>query len=563
MTHVCLAAAASVLIAMFALGAQPASPVFPHPKVNQVGYLPDGPKRFVIAAESVRPGDPFQVLDEAGAVVHEGRLGAEPFDDTASSGEVVLRGDFSAFRQQGRYRVRVGETESHQFRVSADAYDSLFRDALRCFYLIRANVPLDDAVTGLAHPAAHRDAEFDTRPGEFGDFAGGWYNAGDYGKWTHEAAFSAAYMMWLYELRGEAVGRDDTAIPESGNGVPDVLDQARWGLEWLLKMQNPDGSVYHKVDTEPAFAWGLPPEKDPHPRKVRYGNVFSTVDAATLTAAMAQAARVFTPFDAEFAEKCRRAAERSWPWVVAHPDLIQKDPYYSRNETWQERLWALGEMCRLTGDARLATDFARVVDEHELSQPNWNAPQALGYLAVVTAPGLPADLREKVAAALVRTAEARLRTARAAGYGVALAPQEYVWGSAAHVAGWANLMLVAYRLTGRAEFMDGAQAQLDYLLGVNALDQCFVTGYGTRRNEHPYHWTWRVYQKTMPGWLTGGPNRYPYGADLPLRQLQETGAPPQKCWLDLSVDGGSWASNEGTTDQNAALVFLSGWFAGR
>jgi len=564
---VCLAAAAG---ATAAAGAAATASVILQPKVNQLGYLPDGPKRFVIVVESARPGDAFQVLDEAGTVAYEGRLGTAPMDDAASSGEVVLQGDFSPLTRPGRYTVRVNAVQSHPFAISAEVYDRLYHDALRCFYLIRANAPLDDPVTGLAHPAGHHDAEYDTRPGEFGDFTGGWYNAGDYGKWTHEAAFSAAYMMWLYELRakvaggaaaGDVISADDSGIPESGNGVPDILDQARWGLEWLLKMQNADGGVYHKVDTEPAFAWGLPPEKDPHPRKVRYGHAFSTVDAATLTAAMAQAARVFRPFDAQFAETCRRAAERSWPWVVAHPDLVQNDPYYVRNETWQERLWALGEMCRLTGDAKLATDFARAVDEHELSQPNWNAPQALGYLAVITAPGLPADLREKVTAALVRAAEARLRTARAAGYGVALRPQDYVWGSATHVAGWANLMLMAYGLTGRLEFRNGAQAQLDYLLGVNALDQCFVTGHGTRRNEHPYHWTWRVYQKTMPGWLTGGPNRYPYGADPPLRKLQETGAPPQKCWLDLSMDGGSWASNEGATDQNAALVFLSGWFA--
>ncbi|KPK57310.1 MAG: hypothetical protein AMK73_10280 [Planctomycetes bacterium SM23_32] len=475
---------------------------------------------------------------------------------------------FSALAEPGRYTVRISGAESHPFTVGSDVYDGLYADALRCFYVIRANAPLDDPVTGLSHPASHvTDAEYDTRPGEFRDYKGGWYNAGDYGKWAHEAAFSAAYMMWLYELRGGGpaggvIVRDDLRIPESGNGVPDLLDEARWGLEWLLKMQNADGSVYHKVDTEPDFAWGLPPEEDPHPRKVRYGDALSTVDAADFVGAVAQAARVFAGFDADFARTCEQAARRSWEWVEAHPDAAQNDPYYTRRDTWPELLWALGEMHRLTGDEELLARFERETRTRPVSEPNWNDPQAFGYLAVITAPQTPDPSRSGLSAALVRAAELRLNVARATGYGVALEPQMYVWGSNAHAAGRGNLMLMAYHLTGRTEFRDGAQAQLDYLLGLNALDQCFVTGYGTRRNEHPYHWTWHVYQKTMHGWLSGGANSHAQGADPPLRRLQEAGTPPAKCWLDLCINGGSWASNEGATDQNAQLLFLAGWLGG-
>jgi endoglucanase len=540
-----------------------AAETFLHPKVNQVGYLPEGRKRFAVVAETASRGDAFEVVDEEGRTAYTGRIEAEPISDEAA-GETVLRGDFSALTRPGRYAVRMGGTESHPFLIAEDVYDPLFADAARCFYIIRANVPLDDPVTGISHPAAHvNDAEYDTRPGELGDFKGGWYNAGDYGKWTHEAAFSAACMMWLYELRGEGpAGRDDLRIPESGNGMPDILDEARWGLEWLLKMQNEDGSVYHKVDTEPDFAWGRPPEEDPHPRKVRYGDGLSTVDAADFVGAMAQAARVFGPFDAEFAATCREAAERSWPWVVAHPDLPQKDPYYTRNETWPEVFWALGEMYRLTGDADLAGRLAREAEAHPLSELYWNNPQAFGYMAVITAPHTPNGLRTSLQGALTRTAERRLEVAAGTGYGVPLEPKMYMWGSNAIAAGRANVMLFAHHVTGRREFLDGAQAQLDYLLGLNALDQCFVTGYGTRRNEHPFHWTWRVYGKLMPGWLSGGPNRYPTGADQPLRRLQEAGTPPAKCWLDLCTGGGSWASNEGTTDHNAQLLFLAGWLSG-
>lgn len=107
---VCLAAAA---------GAAATASVILQPKVNQVGYLPDGPKRFVIVVESARPGDAFQVLDEAGTVAYEGRLGTAPMDDTASSGEVVLQGDFSPLTRPGRYTVRVNAVQSHPFAISA------------------------------------------------------------------------------------------------------------------------------------------------------------------------------------------------------------------------------------------------------------------------------------------------------------------------------------------------------------------------------------------------------------------------------------------------------------
>jgi len=166
------------------------------PKVNQLGYLPDAEKYFCSAAEAAPAGSAFPVVDTDDVEVLSGVLPDAAIDDMAVSGEHVHRVGISGLRTPGTYRVKVGDATSWPFVIGTSAYDALCRDTLRALYVTRANASIDDPVTGVSHPAAHtQDADIGSR-----DVAGGWYNAGDYGKWTHEAASSVASMFWLYEL---------------------------------------------------------------------------------------------------------------------------------------------------------------------------------------------------------------------------------------------------------------------------------------------------------------------------------------------------------------------------
>ena len=113
-----------------------------------------------------------------------------------------------------------------------------------------------------------------------------------------------------------------------------------------------------------------------------------------------------------------------------------------------------------------------------------------------------------------------------------------------------------------ARYREAALRQMNWLLGGNSLGFSFVTGEGENSTKNPWHWTSHDYGKLMPGWVSGGPNQYPAGADSLLTNLIKRGTPPAKCFVDSNTPNGSWASNEGETSENASLVFAAGYLSG-
>jgi endoglucanase len=532
-------------------------PIVLSPKTNQVGYLPDGEKSFtIVATGTVIPGSPFQVRSSAGMVAYAGELEADTVDETAANGEIVLRGDFSPLAMPGTYGVSVNGAVSHPFVIATGVYGRLYRDAARVFDIIRSGVAINDPITGVMHPPSHTmDAALRDKPGMSRDMTGGWYNAGDFGKWVHTAAITTSYMMWLHELRGTVIDGVNLEMADSVAGVPDLLTEARWGLTWMLKMQNADGSVYHKVDTEPNFAWGDGPDMDPYPRSAADP---SSIDAGDFVAAMLQAERVFAPIDATFAATCRAAADLSWSWLEANPDVPQPDPYYTDSDPSQEALWALAEMVRATHDEALTATLSATLGSATLDPLSWQTPEILGYLSAAVDSAGDSTVQTAATAAITSLADSLLVKGAANGYGVALLSSEYWWGSVENVINRGDALLFAHALTGDSRYRDGALHQLDWTLGRNGLDRSFITAYGQNGSVSPYHWTRYVYGILVPGWAVGGPNPNSAGVDPPLVALQQLGTPAAKCYLDLCAANGSWGSNEGTTSENAALLFAAG-----
>jgi len=532
-----------------------AAPAATPPQLNQLGYRPRAAKQFVLA---VAPDDTaaraFTVETLAGERVFTGRLDDKVHDLTVTAGEHVRTGDFSALTRPGRYRVKVGDRTSASFGVAEGLYGPLIRDAARAFFLIRASVAIDDPVTGLRHAAGHRDEVALMVDGQARDLTGGWYNAGDYGKWTHMAAISVSQMMWLHELRPAQAGALALGVPALYPGLPDLLQQARWGLEWLLKMQNPDGSVLHKIDSGPnVYAWGRPPEGDPHPRVVQPGG---SLDAGVFVGAMMQAARVFGAPDPAFAARCRAAAQSAWTWLEAHPKVMRDDINYADPDPRQEIAWATCEMAAATGDAALGARATAALNDIGVFPFFWPSPQVLGAMSLARGSGESAAVART---AIVETAKAVAPYVQADPYGFTVRPEAYSWGSVEVALNTAVICLFAVEL-GEAPARDTAQRLLDYVLGRNALGHSFVTGHGERATRRPYHWTCRVWGLVMPGWASGGPNGGAAGADPRLKALIEAGTPPAKCFVDACENDGSWASNEGQTSENAALLLATGLF---
>ncbi len=543
------------------LGKASANPIIPAPKVNQQGYLPDSKKAFslTLLPDGPKPGDAYVILDEKGIPALNGKLSGDTTDDTLSTGEKVLRVDFSGLRASGRYSLSVGALRSQPFEIGSDIYFPLFKDALRCFYLIRCGTAINDPLTGIKHEACHMKDAAPKDGSAPPDVTGGWHNAGDFGKWTLEDSISCAYMLWIYELRQPRMVNLNNQIPESGNGVSDLLNEAKWGLTWLLKMQRADGSVWHKVDTEDHFCFGTVPEKDPFPRYVQGAG---TIDAADFTGVMAQAYRVYWNVDQPFAKKCYLAAKKSWAWLEKNPNVVQHDPDYADSDPSQEKMWALGEMARLTQDPVLLERFKTGTRLTPLKACGWMTPQIFGYMALTTGPKTQDDTKAELNKNFADEADAIVEVSKKSGYRVALTNDEYYWESNENLLGKTALLLFAHFLTGEGSYKEVALDQMGYFLGNNSLDLSFVTGHGGHAIQHPYHWDQAALGKTMPGWIAGGPNNGSNGADPLLVSVIQKGTPPAKCFVDACGGNGSWASGEGETSENAALVFCAGYLSG-
>ena len=525
------------------------NPVVPLPKTNQIGFLPHDTKRFAwTVGDGAATNLPFAVHRVDGGSTFRAFTG-RAIDQRATAGEFVAVGDFSMLREPGTYRVVVDGVASHPFVISEAVYQPLLRDAVRAFHLIRANTAQDDPVTKVRHAAGHLSEAALLVDGEKRDLTGGWYNAGDFGKWVHMAALATSHMMWLYELCPQAACALKLNVP-STRKLPDLLAEARWGLDWMLKMQNADGSVLHKVDAEPALPWGVLPADDKTERRAKPAGSW---DAAVFTAAMVQAARVYKAFDPVFAARCRGAARKAWTWLEAHPGVENHDPYYAGSAIAPKVLWALGEMAGL--DPALSEQAAQAFTQDTVPSLSWMTPQILGVLAL--ARGKPGRVRDLAIGKIAAAADVVMAASASDAYGYDGNPKVYYWGSVENALNGANACFLAYVLGAGAKYRDGGTRLIDYVLGHNALGHTFVTGHGTRRVEHPWHWIYRDEGIAIPGWATGGPNCYPEGADVPLKNLIALQPPPAKSYLDL-CEVGSWASNEGQTSENAALLLAVG-----
>ena len=529
-----------------------AVPASPGIRVNQVGYLPDAVKAAVFA-DIGADGEAFAVIDaERGEVVFEGALSAAI--DNPWAGETNRVADFSGLTRPGTYRVVSAEgQESPAFTIGEDVYGKLLRSAARMLYLQRCGVETGAAHAGLyAHPACHTAMAILYGTGGKIDVSGGWHDAGDYGRYVVSGAKAAADLMLAHELRGDVL--DDVGIPESGDGLDDLLQEAKFELDWLLKMQSASGGVYHKV-TCASFPAFIPPEKETAELIVCPVSNTATGDFA---AVMAMASRLYAGDWPEDARVYLDAARRAWDYLLQHegepgfhnPDGIVTGEYPDDNDA-DERFWASAELARATGEAVYLEAASRLLStggkRHGMG---WQNVGTYGLLAILYDQRRDeADpTREAARAELDAVVQEALQTIALNPYG-ADRTDAYEWGSNMGVANTAALLMMEGR-RGNETCRAVAQQPLDYLLGKNATGYCFVTATGERSPEHPHHRPSHSAHRAMPGMLVGGPDN---GLDDPCAESLLRGFPPAKCYID---DEQSYSTNEVCVYWNSPLVLL-------
>ncbi len=535
-------------------------------RVDQVGYQPQATKLAFVLGDAEK----FQVLSVATAgVVYEGKLSSAVVDP--DTGDTLRTADFSQVRQTGDFYIAVpGVGKSWNFRIAPDVFDRAFYLVTRGFYGQRCGteVNLGSEFPGYSHPACHKNGVFDPSSGKQGPRPniGGWHDAGDYGRYLPTSGIATGSLLWAYELFPEKTKSVGLNIPESGNGTPDILNEARWNLTWMLQMQDEDGGVWHK-QTSTHFSAFIAPQDDQLPSAVigtGSAPFKSTCATADLAAVAAIAARVYAPFDRKFADQNLRAAKAAWKWAEQNPSVTFKNPKdvstgeYGDSDCGDERLWAAAELWRTTGDATYNRYFIDHYSQYmkTLASPaaeDWAqlAPMGLWGYAIANRVGTDGKVRDEIRGATVASARAIVAQTQSNGYRVSLTPKDYVWGSNGVVASYGRQLLVANVIAPDPSYVEAATNNIHYLLGRNTFGLSWVTQLGSNPYKHPHHRPSGAQKdaEPWPGLLSGGPNAA--RQDAVLKALP--GLPPAKVYAD-NTD--SYASNEIAINWQAAMAFL-------
>ena len=375
-------------------------------KINQVGYLPKSRKyayigNYLGSAEmmTIAPTT-FEVRDANtdGIVL----TGTPTFrgEDLRLSGEMVYEADFTALETAGDYYVYVPTIgRSFSFKIGDDVYNEVYYTTVRGLYYQRCGMALEPEFAGQwSHGACHLEdalihescANTSLYNGEtIGDtipMIGGWHDAGDYGKYVASIATLMSNIFNAYELFPQKFPDDFNHIPESGNGVPDLLDEAKHQIDWLLEMQAPDGGVYFKCTTT---AW--PNDMPEFDSATRFLAEKTTQTTGHYAAILAMAYRTFQPFFPVYADTCLARAERAWTFLENHPNTVPPGgfvnppgigggEYSDPLGDTDERAWAAAELYKSTCHPDYHTAFENYWLQHETIW-GWNTHQHFQRLA--------------------------------------------------------------------------------------------------------------------------------------------------------------------------------------
>jgi endoglucanase len=548
----------SFILITFGAGAQsPSKNIL----VDQFGYLPDAVKIAVIK----NPQTGFDMNDKftpgANYAIVNALTKENVFTGTltqwnngltdASSGDKAWWFDFSSVTTIGKYFVLDVDKNmrSHEFQISPAVYNEVLKQAVRTFFYQRSGHAKEEkyAGKGWADGASHIGNLQDKNCRLFNkkndatterDLSGGWYDAGDYNKYTSWTASYIIEMMYAY-LENPTVWTDDYNIPESGNGIPDLLDEAKWGTDHLLRLQNPDGSVLSVVGVSHAS----PPSAATGQSLYGPESTSATLNSA---AAYALASKVFALAGmAEYADILEQSAIKAWNWAISNPNVLfrNNDPEYGSSglaagqqevDDYGRFIAKLKAACflfEITNDLVYKEFFENNYLNANLFQWNFAFPfQAdvqdvvLYYATLAGAtPSVANNIKTVYKNAMNSNDNFAAFTNKTDPYRAHI--KDYTWGSNATKCRQGGMFynMIAYSVNENAddEARKAAMGYINYIHGLNPLHFVYLSNmyrFGAENGVNEFYHTWftngsanwdRVGKSTYgpaPGFLTGGPN---------------------------------------------------------
>lgn len=501
--------------------------------IDQLGYTREMKKTAVLRGKL---SNVMQVINEAGQIVL-----TVPVDPQRTEiwGDAVAVVDFTALNEPGTYTLRCGEEESYAFQVGETPYQACLKALVDMFYYQRCGGDLDERAGVFAHPACHTALARVYGTEEYMEVSGGWHDAGDFGRYIVPAAKAAADLLLAWQWNPRAFVKP---------GLTPILEETRWELEWMLKMQRADGGVYHKVSCA-KFCGMIMPHDEAEELII---SPVSTTATGDFAACMAMASRFYAPVDAAFASRMLEAARRAWDFLAQSEPILFRNPEgistggYGDGRDADERLWAHVELALTTGEEKYlaAARDALLAWERHHAPLGWG--DVSGY-AAVEGLALPGELGQLCRQWVLDAAEEAF--ARINAYGITMT-ERLPWGSNMNIANDGMLFYQAWLPTGKNKYHQAAERQLHYLLGVNPVGYCYVSCFGSKPMLHPHHRPSVALGVCQPGMLSGG--ACSGLADACAREHLQ-GQPAGKCFVDMHE---SYSTNEICVYWNSPMVAL-------
>lgn len=574
----------------------------PYIMVDQFGYRPQDKKVAVLAdpvsgfnaADTYAPGNTLEIRRaDDNTVVYSGQpVIWNKGEVQKSSGDRGWWFDFSELKIPGNYYIfdPVNEVSSYIFAIADDVYNKLFIAACKMFYYNRCNYPkrLPWAEKAWNDSASHLGPQQDTEAryvkdknnqATAKDMHGGWFDAGDYNKYVTFAFNPIHVLLTAYEQTPE-VFTDKTGIPESGNGLPDIIDELKWEIDWVKRMQDKDGGVYIKIGYID-YNVPSPPSADKRPRYYGPKCSSSTIAAASIFAHAALVYLKIHGIENEAAD-LRIRAEAAWQWYQNNPksencddqEIKSGDADMPLKQQEQLTVTAAIYLYALTNEQV----YHQYIMKNFRKAREFNIPESAVFDpaqgdALLFYTQLP-DACDSVKKTILNQRINDANNLKFLNYQLsddlyrAFMPSVfYNWGSNNTRAciGHVNYDMFLYRLDtlNEQKYYQHAINQLHYFHGVNPLNLTYLSNTRPLGAENCVMRMWGDWYNAYtpwadnppPGYITGGPNKF-YSGTNPF--LKNNAQPEQKMYLDFNngPPEDSWTITEPAIYYQAAYIKL-------
>jgi peptidoglycan/xylan/chitin deacetylase (PgdA/CDA1 family) len=558
-----------------------------HIRLNQIGYLPQSVKVAVYISDETEAYQTFRMYESlSGRMVFEGKT--EQADATIWGMKTAFRLNFSEFKSEGGYYIQLGETISPSFRISTDVYKGSADFVLN--YMRQQRCGFNPFLKDSCHTHDGIIVDHPTKSGQHIDVIGGWHDASDYLQYTTTSANAIYQMLFAYKQNPAVYGDNYQASGLPGaNGIPDILDEARWGLEWLIKMNPAKNEMYNQIADDRDHIGFKIPTLDTIGRynlgkyrpvyfvtgksqglgkyKNRTTGVSST--AAKFSSSFAIGASVFQSIDPKFAEAMHRKSLEAWDFAKSDLGNCQTacmvSPYFYEEDNWVDDM----ELAAATlAPTEKQFDFqkeAKYWGELEPVSPWMELNRARHYQfypfinlghALLAQSADPVIARQF--AGLMKQGLEQIR--KYSGNDPFIIGVPFVWCSNNFVAAAATQANLYRKITGDTTFQEMEAALNDWLLGCNPWGTSMICGLpaGGDYPEMPHSAITLYLKKTTTGGLVDGPVYTSiYKSLLGIQLLRPDQYPQFQGGKAVYHDDiGDYSTNEPTMDGTASLSYL-------